>query len=222
MKPFLTLLSVTALSVLSACSTVVPYDAGSDAALPPQAFASSAAIVAQHSVSSISCPVLNGDPANTSVTFAGSQQGISFTIPYNASWGYADNVLPAYVTHPADDQSPYGSVEFGPPQLSAYTSEDSSCDLTHQYVLRFLHQRTAQAAVTSIEGADSAITPATQTRTINGLTVVQYTDAGTCSYPTMEVIGQKYNYQFSTYCGENSSEEWSYLENIVKSVKLSK
>ncbi|HVW66973.1 MAG TPA: hypothetical protein VHA78_04580 [Candidatus Peribacteraceae bacterium] len=221
-KPLLSLLSVSvSASLLGACSTAIPYDESGTPLPPPEAM-SSAAAVAQHSVAPAPCPVLNTDAANTTVTYRSSQQGLSFVIPYNNQWGYDSMRLPAYATRPADDDNPYGSLEFGPPQSSAYTAEDNSCDLTHQYVLKFLRPRTAQAAVRSIEGADSAVTPTTQTRVISGLTVVQYTDAGACSYPTMEVIGQKYNYQFSTYCGENSSEEWSYLENIVKSVQLVK
>lgn len=219
-KPFPPLLSAAVLSLLlGACTTVVPYDDGT--ALPPAGVASSApAAVVQNKAAPVSCPVLHADPANTTVTYVSRQQGLSFVIPYNTQWGYSASPMPAFAAHSADDDNPLGYVAFGPPRPSALMADDNSCDLTHQYVLRFLRPRSAQAAVSSIEGADSAITPTTQTRVINGFTVVQYTDAGTCSYPTMEVVGQKYNYQFSTYCGQNSSEEWQYLETLVKSMKL--
>ncbi len=98
----------------------------------------------------------------------------------------------------------------------------ADCSLMRAYQLRYLPHRTANDAKHAIEDTDNALTPTTQTITINGLTVVKYTGVGLCAYPTLEVVGQTYNYEFSTSCGTGSQEEWDELTNIVKSVTLIK
>ncbi len=164
------------------------------------------------------CPVLNVDAPNSTVAYTNTDKNISFDIPYNPQWGYADSPLPAFADHEATDTSPLGYVLFGPPTSGSLEGLANSCDLIQSYDLTFLPVRTAEAAKKDIEGRETDVVPNTTIRTINGLTVVQYKDVGLCNYPTMEVVGKDYNYSFTTSCGGDAQEEWNYLESIVKNI----
>ena len=174
------------------------------------------------SVSTISdaCPAVNTDAPDTTVTYSNTAKGISFDIPYNAHWGYAESPLSAFADHEATDDFPFGYVLFGSPTSGSLEGLANSCALTQSYELTLLPSRTAEVAKRTIEGRGSDIVPNATVRTINGLTVVQYTDVGLCSYPTMELVGKKYNYSFTTSCGGDTQEEWNVLEKVVESIKL--
>lgn len=167
------------------------------------------------------CPALNKDPANTTATYSNTDMGISFTFPYNNHWGSSVQILPPYTEHTQSDFAPLGYVMFGPPTSGEEQGLGGSCDPVQFYELTFLPARTANEAVRTIEGRGTEVVPNTTVRKIGDLTVVQYIDAGLCSYPTFEVIGQKYNYSFTTSCGHDEEEEIAYLEDVVKRVTLS-
>jgi hypothetical protein len=162
------------------------------------------------------CPVLNTDPANTTVVYSNPDKKISFTVPYNNQWGYTNAPVSPYSERAGDSDS-LGYVLFGPPTSGDVEGLGTSCDPIQFYSLSFLPSRSADIAVRTIESRGTEVVPNTKVVTINGLTVVEFTDAGLCSYPTLEVVGQQYNYS-----GGDETEEWKYLENIVKSVQLTK
>lgn len=167
------------------------------------------------------CPPMNTDPANTSVVYSNTEMGIRFSIPYNEKWGSTAEHFPPYVNHQPTESFPYGYVLFGPP-ISNFNPDPTLCNPGRSYELTFLPARTANQTVRIVEGRGNEVVPNTTVRTINGLTVVEYTDAGLCSYPTMEVIGTDYNYSFTTGCGTDEEGEWTYLEEIIKTVELTK
>jgi hypothetical protein len=220
--PLSSALVITA--ILSACNAAIPYDDGNQVQFVPDDTATSeASSVVTPQTTPVSCPPLNADAPNGSVTYKSVAYGISFPVPSNERWGSPGNPMPAYEEHGSMDvDSEIAYVDFGAPVV--FTSEDTTHDCTpeHSYMLTILPARSAEATASSVEGADSPITPTTQTRVINGLTVVQYVAAGSYPNPTMEVMGTKYNYRFSTTYGSNSADEWQALENIVKTVKLTK
>ncbi len=172
-------------------------------------------------VESGDCPQLNTDPATTSITYTNAEMGISFPIPYNDQWGYTGMPLPAFSEHAGDGIS-LGHTLFGPPTSGSLEGLGGSCDPIQYYSLTFLPARTANAAVHAVESQGVEVVPNATVQTINGMTVVRYTDVGLCSYPTLEVVGQTYNYSFTTSCGGDPEADWKYLENIVKSVTLTK
>lgn len=200
---------------LSGC-TAVPY--GDQLPVTPQIPPDTSANTATPVVAQ--CPELNTDPADTTAMYTNDDKGISFTIPYNEKWGSPGRPSPAFTEHAPTDTERLGYVLFGPPTSGAEQGLGTDCDPIQFYDLTYLPARTAASAVHTIESRGTEVVPNTTVRTINGLTVVQYTDAGLCSYPTMEVIGKKYNYSFTTSCGMDEEDEVTYLENIVKSVKL--
>lgn len=175
--------------------------------------------VALPDVVSSDCPPVNADPATTSVPYINAEMGIRFTVPYNEKWGSAAEHFPAYVEQPADDVFPYGYVLFGPPTPN-FGPDPSFCMPSRSYELTFLPARTVAATERAIRDGRTEVVPNTTVRSINGLTVVQYTDVGLCNFPTMEVIGTRFNYSFTTGCGTDEEEEWQYLEDIMKSVEL--
>lgn len=225
MRHFRVSIILASVLLLSSC-TAVPIDtpnAGSYAS-QTNAVDQSAPFNRQPSVET-ECPVLNADAANTTVAYTSKEKGISFDTPYNEHWGYAGHVFPAYTQMQIDDMHPLGFVEFGPPHVEMQSEgSPSTCDLMHSYELTFLPFQSAAAVKHEIEGQDSAVVPNTQTRVINGFTVVQYTGVGLFKNPTMVVVGDQYgshgNYRFETTFGEDTPEEWSYLENIVKSIQF--
>lgn len=164
---------------------------------------------------------MNTDPADTQAVYENTEMGIRFSIPYNEKWGSPAEHFPPYTAHQPDESFPYGYVVFGPP-IANFGPNPTLCNPGRSYELTFFPARTSAQAVRTIEGRGNEVVPNTTVRTINGLTVVQYTDAGLCSYPTMEVIGTEFNYSFTTGCGTDTEGEWKYLEEIVKSVELTK
>jgi len=144
----------------------------------------------------------NFDSADTSVDYANSAKGISVQIPYNPSWG-SDK----YKINPYDENE--REVSFGP--IGAF----EACGWTRSYFIRFLPAKSADAVISSLR-SETKPTKAI----INGLNTVKYTDFGLCLYPTLQVIGKKYNYEFVPVCGLEIEKEFKFLENIVKTVKL--
>jgi hypothetical protein len=52
---------------------------------------------------------------------------------------------------------------------------------------------------------------------IGELDIIRYGTAGLCGYPTLEVIGKKYNYEIQELCEKDGFEA---LEKIARTIKL--
>lgn len=167
------------------------------------------------------CGTLSAEPANTTVVYDGPL-GIRFSVPYNEKWGSGNTRLQPYSESVQNDLG-QEVVLFGPPQFTPGEGLPS-CNVVHSYEMTVLPPQSADQAMRRIrnEGLETGITPEAKVRTINGLTVVQYSPPGLCFYPTLEVIGATHNYSFSMHCGLGVEEEWKYLEDIVKTVELGK
>ncbi len=210
-------LSVTCL--LSACATSVPLQ---DEPVPILNDDDGASDTSDTTVPLVQarCMAPNVDAPNTSVTYDNKKYSISFAIPYNKNWGYADSPMQAYVENESNGST---VVQFGVPVLkSIMNGQSDTCDITHSSLLTFLPPKSAVATKAAIENQDSAVVPNATIRVIGDVNVVQYTDAGLNKNPTIVVIGTKNNYRFATVFGEDTAEEWAYLEGIVKTVKLGK
>lgn len=206
------------LALLSACARV-PY--GDQLPVTPDIPREEQPVNEMPLVDLSECPVLNTDPATTSVLYTNAAMGISFPIPYNDHWGYADIRIPAFSELKGQDNS-LGYILFGPPTSGSLEGLGGNCDPIQYYSMTFLPHRSAQDTVRTIESRGTEVVPNATVKTINGLSVVQYTDAGLCSYPTLEVVGTTYNYSFTTSCGGDPEVDWAYLEGIVKSVTITK
>mgnify|MGYP003347865783 CR=1 FL=1 len=172
------------------------------------------------SVPAKKCMAPNMDKPDSVVTYRSAQYGMQFDIPYNKKWGFTGTPLQSYVESEAEGQL---MVQFGPPMFEpAHDGRSDSCDLVHAYNLVFLSAKPVEAVIRDIETQDSLVVPTTQTKVINGQTVVQFTDAGLNKNPTIIVIGTKFNYRFSTMYGDDTPEEWAFLEGVVQTVRLAK
>lgn len=203
--------------LLSACSSAEPYL--DEPIIPAQETDVDTSVPFTYGAD---CPPMNTDPADTTVAYINHEKGISLTIPFNAKWGYPGIPVTPYTERGPSGSAPLGSVLFGQPTSGNLQGLGGNCDPLHLYELTFLPARSANDAVRAIEGRGGDVVPNATVRTIDGFTVVQYTDAGLCSYPTIEVIGTDFNYSFTTGCGTDVEGEWKYLEDIVKTVKLTK
>lgn len=149
----------------------------------------------------------NNDPATTTSVYTNVAKGISFTLPYNPKWGTSK-----YRINPYDRGTIYSSgaerIVFG--KIAPF----EGCLVVRDYVLEFLSAKSASQLTSNI--AKDELNHGIITKQLNGLQVVEYTGEGLCSYPTVIVIGQKFNYQFNYICGGTFAD----LENIAKTVKL--
>ena len=89
-----------------------------------------------------------------------------------------------------------------------------ACSWPRSYTLNF---RSAQT-VDEVMSEKSMMNP--EKTEINGLTIVKFTDVGMCNYPTLYVIGNKYNYEFRPLCSVDDEKEFEFLEEIVRSLEL--
>ncbi len=142
--------------------------------------------------------------ANTTVTYASSNKGISVKLPYNSNWGNNK-----YKINPYDEYS--NRLNFGDIGVL-------ECGWVRSYTLNFLPVKSVNNVITDLSNSDNIFVLEPQKVTINGLEVVKYETGGLCTYPTFQVIGRKYNYELIPACG--SGDEFEYLENIVKTIKF--
>lgn len=146
----------------------------------------------------------NFDPADTNINYYSPDKGIAVDLPYNSHWGSA-----TYSVAPYDEQADF--VAFGP------MGPFEACSWARSY---FVHFKPAVATAEVIASLEEGVK--SEQLVINDLTVVKYTTQGMCTYPTMQVLGKKYNYEFRPLCGSdtNIDSEFEYLTNIIKTVKL--
>ncbi|OGE79646.1 MAG: hypothetical protein A3A83_02310 [Candidatus Doudnabacteria bacterium RIFCSPLOWO2_01_FULL_48_57] len=148
---------------------------------------------------------MNGDPENTIFKYSSGDlaKPITFDVPYNHKWGSENYAITAY----EDDG---GIVRFGP-----IGSFEGTCSARALFMSYLPAKNVSQV----IEDAKKEVfydIGAKQVN-INGLTVVEYNSGEVCGNVNAVVIGKEANYQFHTLCGG----EFSDLENIIKTVKLS-
>lgn len=106
-------------------------------------------------------------------------------------------------------------VGFGP---MVEPPEAPSGYLDHQYHMRFTDVRTLEDAEASIktDESNSDVTSGL----VGNFTVVKYVGNGMCSYPRIEIIGEKRNYVFSTGCGMDDEADFAYMEKVIMTGRL--
>lgn len=151
----------------------------------------------------------NNDPADTTVRFSSSEKGIAFDVPYNSNWGSAKFRIDPYWE--SDNQITFGDI-----------GGFEACMWTRSDFVHLLPQRSTEEVISKILASNlpELIPVPPTTIELNGLTVVKYATTGLCSYPALQIIGEKYNYEFVPVCSGNIEKDFEYLEGIVKSAKL--
>jgi len=157
----------------------------------------------------------NYDPANTTATYLSQKTGISLELPYNPNWGSQRFKVPPYdeLLNPE-----WGSkrLEFGS------VGRGEACSWVRSYTLNFLPTVSAEKAIQRIKDRSDypdmfSIEP--HVVTINNLRAVKYENYGLGVYPTLQVLGDKYNYEFVPQeTGEKG--DFTKFEQIIKTIKL--
>lgn len=159
--------------------------------------------------------IFSNDPAATTVQYSNTDKGITFSVPYNEQWGNEKYKVTAY-NEVKNDNGNLEYVEFG--ALKNF----GNCEWGRLYSMRFLPAKGALEVIDAIQDHQSteAISINPSTTEINGLTVVKYATTGKCYHPAIQVIGEKYNYEFVSTCSPLAEQDMEILEEIVKSVQL--
>ncbi len=148
-------------------------------------------------------------PANATVRYSNSKKGIAFDVPYNLNWGSDKFRIAPYFEY--EDL-----IQFG--QMGIF----DACIWSRPYTMHLREKKSAEEVVSYIQESDPpALIPVPPTTIeLNGLTVVRYATSGMCTYPALQIIGEKHNYEFVLHCSADIEADLEYLENIVKSAEL--
>ena len=155
-------------------------------------------------------PNFNLDPADTVINFTDFERGVSLDIPYNSLWGNNK-----YAINPFDDHGKF--IAFGPIIVG------DACSWVRTYIISFLAVKTEEQIIEEVKNYPE-LDSGPDVITINGLTVVKYLTYSYgigCVWPTLVVIGERYNYSFSPICGQIDFEDtFNFFEQIIESLSL--
>lgn len=157
-------------------------------------------------------------PATETAPYRSEGSGIAMNLPYNPRWGTREHRLPPFYELPEEHAILFGPLEHG-----------EGCSLLRHWEVKILPPRSAAAAsaavrASMIEGSAMTEPPPEITPTIvriGPLIAVEYVDVGLCSYPTIEVIGNKGNYKIA-YCasGKDREADLEPVRKIVRTMKI--
>jgi hypothetical protein len=102
-------------------------------------------------------------------------------------------------------------VYFGP---MVPAPEAPAGEMQHQYVMTFEDAQTLSEVEVAAE--DDAFVEFLSSDLFGDFTVAKYIEGGLCAYPTIEIIGTKHNYKFSSTCSTgDADDDFAYMEDII-------
>ncbi len=155
----------------------------------------------------------NDDPVDSKTSYSDAEKGIFFDIPYNQDWGNEQFELTPY------DQE-QDEMSFGPIQ------DLGACNWIRSYAFKVLPKRTSEEAIRSIKEdfSPKQLPMPPEMMRLNNFTAIQYISSGVCKYPTIELVGKKYNYEFYASTCEADVQKFQkdleIIKGIVSSVHL--
>ena len=153
------------------------------------------------------CLPLNAADPNGMVEYRNEARGIVVELPYNANWGFGLKMPEGYL-----ELSGVDGILFGRPQTM------EQCRWSHTGQLTFLPPRSPEDIkksiatrldITSDELIDMIITE----RSEGDHLYYSYQLPGFCLMQNFELVGERYNYIFSS-CAEYSSDLLEMLESV--------
>jgi hypothetical protein len=148
----------------------------------------------------------NQDDPDSKILYTNQEKGISFKIPYNAKWGNKNCKVESYI----EFTQPNGVFFLGFGIPHAWVGSDFS--------LYIITHRKAEDIIN--ENNDSEPNPNLRRMNIGNNSVVAYESYGMGVESIYEIIGTKYNYQFSRRDSELDKKKIKKLEEIIKEVKI--
>ncbi len=155
------------------------------------------------STASSTCAHFNTDPATTTVVYANPEMGLTFKLPFNASWGNTE-----YRVAPYDEIAT--GITFGPLQNGL------DCIWTRPYSLVFTAATSSTAIIQNLKDTASSTHSTPVTTTIHNIPVIAYEIFERCKISTLIALGKKQNYIFTSGCDGG----FGAMEEVVKTMVL--
>lgn len=146
--------------------------------------------------------------ASQTITYSDPDRGIEFRFPYDPEMGDPEHNTSPYrfLEHPDNLK-----LRFGP------VGTVDGCKYPQYYILEFVPARSAEHVLNQLQNANWMDAQPRKV-TIGNVTAIEYEFLGLCEHPRIQVIGEKYNYEFYPICGER--EELEVLRLLVETVDL--
>jgi hypothetical protein len=110
-------------------------------------------------------------------------------------------------------------IGFGPLVNNDGPSPISGAAQSHQFQLDIKNYKSAVAIIDEYRDRAMVIKP--NLVKIGEFEVVKYAQGGLCEERIMEVVGRKYNYQFSTSgCHDSQNNDFNYLSKAISQMKI--
>ncbi len=141
------------------------------------------------------------EEANKEEVYTNPNKYIRFIVPYNDEWVYKDSPVKAYAENRSEKGHEYVSLvpqNYGMASMPPYLLE-----------LTFEPKQTPQ------DGDEVVI--------IGDLQVIKSVEDGLCFHPQMIVVGEVYNYRFSSTCSDTEEQQqntFKYMEAIIEKIEL--
>jgi len=154
------------------------------------------------------CPPFNADEPDAAVEYRDESHGIAVQLPYNAHWGFGMSVPEGY-----QELSGIDGILFGRPTVV------DQCRWAHTGQLTFLPARSAEAIAEDVAtrlGFSDGEAPSDVFVTqipLEGHMYYSYELPGFCLMKNFELIGERYNYIFSS-CAEYSEDLLAALVSV--------
>lgn len=157
----------------------------------------------------------NGDPAIEEILYSNKEKGISLKLPYNQNWGNEKyKISPYFVNEKIIGTTFPSGISFGPIFCAPPQGWDRA------YYLDFIPQRSIEKAEASIKEIFNSPLDDLQVskQEVNGIFFIEYAvsvaECPPCNLYFIEVIGEKYNYEF------NCTSLYKDCFNAIKTIQF--
>ncbi len=155
------------------------------------------------------------DLPTTTVTYLPQKidAGLTVDLPYNGNWGN-DKYQIAPFEEVIGQQS--SGVVFGPLEILA------DCSWVRSQQILFGQAQAATTTIAALEKNVTQLVGKPKKVTLGSITAIQYQLGGTFNTAAYQVIGPKYNYEFSQSCEKKNvcTAAFRQLEKIIKTIKF--
>lgn len=141
------------------------------------------------------------------------EAGLTVDLPYSDQWGNDKYQLSPYEEIITQQGT---GVVFGPLRVDL-----TNCIWSRTEQIVFKPSKPATTTLAEIQKNSTELVGKAKSVTLGQITAIRYQFAGTVNKAALQVIGPKYNYEFSQPCDKtNCTAAFAQLEKIVKTIKF--